>query len=113
MLKNARPSEFWLGVILRAYDKAKRSRQPVTVSDIWTYICMEGAMDRSFSLMFEWDKSTAQHKNRVKTVAETIAGGWVPGLCLSKDESGYEVIVEETELANDWTPWPPEQEKLL
>ena len=113
MLKNARPSEFWLGVILRAYDAAKtHQREPVTVSDIWAFACMEGVRERSFETMFLWDESKAQHKNRVKTVAETIADGWVPGLCLARDERGREYVAEVAERASDQQP-PAWQDRLL
>ena len=95
MLKNARPSEHFLGALLRAYDRELASEGRVTCSGIWDGIvieCMRSPIG-SFDLMFEWDKSKAQRKNRIGTIAETIRRGHVPGLSLDTDERGREIVV--------------------
>lgn len=88
-----KPSEQFLGAILRAYDKANTGGKPVTCSTIWDYIVFECLREYGgFTRMFEWDKSQTKSTNRIRTIAETIQGGYVPGLALSKDEVGREYV---------------------
>lgn len=97
MLKDAQPSEYFLGAILRAYDKTRAAgAYPVTCSLLWNHVvreCLQG-YDR-FTMMFEWDKSRAKKKNRIRTISETIGRGFVPGLCLSMDGKGREIVVPD------------------
>ncbi len=86
MLKNARPSEYFIGAILRAYDKEKQNGRPITCSALLDHIVIEclRSVD-GFRTMFAWDESKAQKINRIGTIAETIRRGFVPGLALSYD----------------------------
>ena len=81
MLKNARPSEHFIGAILRAYDKAVQKGKPVTCSHLWDHVVME-CLQRGggFRTMFAWDESKAKNINRIGTITETIRRGHVPGL---------------------------------
>ena len=94
MLKNAKPSEYFLGAILRAYDKESAKHERVTCSALWDHVVMEclRASD-GFRTMFAWDESKAKNKNRIHTIAETIRRGHVPGLALSTDDRGREVVI--------------------
>ncbi len=95
MLKNAKPSDLFLGAILRGYDKEKVSGKPVTCSGIWNHVVMECLRMRGgFILMFRWDESKAKSINRIGTIAECIRRGHVPGLRLGEDERGREIVVE-------------------
>ncbi len=92
------PSELFVGAILRAFDKAAASGRPVEVNRIWDGICGEciSGGQGSFSRMFEWDRSQVKGGvNRIGTIAETIAGGFVPGLALGRDAKGREVVVRK------------------
>ncbi len=96
MLKNAIPSELFVGAIRRAYDKNVREGKPVTCSSLWDYICMECLrMPGGFLTMFEWDQSKAKSINRIGTIAEVIQHGYVPGLSLVRDEKGREYVKED------------------
>lgn len=83
MKKTDKPSEYFIGAILRGFDKAESGGGQVTCSKIWDYIVMEclGRRD-GFMLMFAWDTSTAKSKNRIKDIMECIERGYVPGLRL-------------------------------
>ena len=95
MLKNAKPSELFLGAIQRGYDKEKMPGKLVTCSDIWNQVVMECVrVQGGFITMFQWDKSKAKTKNRIRTIAECIRRGHVPGLQLGEDERGREIVVE-------------------
>lgn len=95
MLKDARPSQIFIGAILRAYDKAKQEPKPVTCSSLWDYVCMECfRVPGGFLAMFAWDKSKAKAKNRIHTISECIRRGHVPGLALGRDERGRMIVVE-------------------
>jgi len=86
MKKSDRPSELFVSAILRGYEKAVQDGKPVTCSAIWDYVVMECLRYRGgFEAMFAWDTSTAQHKNRIGTIAECIERGYVPGLRLSSE----------------------------
>ncbi len=89
------PSEQFVGAILRAYDKAKLSCKQVYCANIWNGVVMECLpVSNGFTRMFEWDKSQVRSGvNRIGTIAETIAGGYVPGLRLEKDAKGRECVV--------------------
>lgn len=78
MKKSDKPSEYFVGTILRAYDKADK---PVTCSELWNHMVMECLRTHNgFKTMFEWDTSKAKSKNRVHTIGECIERGHVPGL---------------------------------
>jgi len=94
MLKDAQPSERFLGAILRGYDAEKAKSEQVTCSGIWDHVVIECMRQHDgFLLMFEWDKSKAKSKNRIRTIAECIERGFVPGLGLAKTASGREIVV--------------------
>lgn len=94
MKKSDQPSEYFLGAILRAYDKAvEAERGPITPSTLWDYIVMECLRTRDgFKTMFRWDTSTAKSKNRIRDIAECFERGLVPGLQLTYDERGRQVV---------------------
>jgi len=98
MLKNAKPSEYFLGAILRAYDRESKITDrvtcSVTCSGLWEHVVMECLRHNAFLTMFEWDESRAKNINRIGTIAETIRRGFVPGLRLVTDEKGHEVVKE-------------------
>ncbi len=88
----SRPSDLFLGAILRGFDKEERSGKPVTCSGIWDQVCMECLRQTGgFLAMFEWDKRKAS-QNRIGTIADCIKGGMVPGLELYKNEKGREFV---------------------
>jgi len=94
MLKDAQPSEYFLGAILRGYDAEKAKSEQVTCSGIWDHVVIECMRQRGgFRFMFEWDKSKAQNINRIGTIAECIERGHVPGLALERTANGREVVV--------------------
>jgi hypothetical protein len=95
MKKHDIPSEYFLGAILRGFDRAKVEGKPVTCSAIWDYVVMECLRRHDgFRTMFAWDTSTAQYKNRIGTIAECIERGYVPGLRFSS-EGGRRYVIEE------------------
>lgn len=97
MLKNAKPSEYFVGAILRAFDQASEKPGSITASALWTHICIETAtILGGFTKMFEWDESKAQSINRIHTIRETISRGFVPGLVLAHDDRGREIVQGET-----------------
>lgn len=94
MKKTDKPSEHFVGAILRAYDKAvdKRGIDP-TPSSLWDFIVMEcWQTPGGFTAMFEWDTSKAQNINRIKTIMECIDRGFVPGLYLAGGSHGQKVV---------------------
>jgi len=94
MLKDAQPSDYFLGAILRAYDKASEEGGDVSCSKLWDYVCMECFhTPGGFVTMFQWDESKAKNINRIGTIAETIRRGHVPGLILSENDKGREIVV--------------------
>lgn len=84
MKKSDRPSEHFVGAILRGFDKAEKERNgSVTCSQIWDYVVMECLRRHGgFKIMFAWDTSTAKNKNRIRDIMECIERGHVPGLRL-------------------------------
>ena len=83
MLKDAKPSEYFLVAILRGYDAEELRGKAVTCSGIWNHVCMECLRRQNgFAIMFQWDTSKAQRKNRIGTIKECIERGLVPGLRL-------------------------------
>lgn len=94
MKKSDKPSEYFMGVVLRAYDKAEAGGKPVTCSALWHYVVMEGLQARGgFQTMFEWDTSKAKNVNRIRTIAEVIEGFMGQWLILERDEKGREHVV--------------------
>jgi hypothetical protein len=92
-----RPSELFLGAVCRGYDKTVKKHGRVSCSDIWNEIVAECLHmgQGGFSRMFNWDKTAGKAGvNRIRTIAECIAGGFVPGLALAKDGRGREIVVE-------------------
>jgi len=87
MKKSDKPSQRFIGVILRAYDKEAQNGCAVTCSGMWDHIVMECLHSGrgAFDIMFDWDTSQAQNKNRIGTIAECIRRGHVPGLELAQD----------------------------
>ena len=82
-MKNSdKPSEYFVGAILRAFDKAKAEGKPVTCSKIWDYVVMECLHKHDFETMFAWDTSKAKNKNRIRDIMECIERGHVPDLQL-------------------------------
>lgn len=110
MKKTDRPSEYFLGMILRAYDKARKNEYGahVTPSKIWNYVVMECLANRDFVTPFAWDTSTAKKKNRIRDIAECLKQGLVPGLELALDERGHEIVVE----GEKWLSHPRWQSRL-
>ena len=95
MKKSDKPSEYFVGAILRGYDKEAHSGE-VTCSGIWNHVVMECFRQTGgFTFMFGWDTSKAQNKNRIATIAESIRRGHVPGLRLAENERGREIVVED------------------
>lgn len=87
MKKTDKPSEYFIGAILRGFDRAEAEcKGPVTCSQIWDYVVMECWHKGDFVTMFAWDTSKAQHKNRIRDIEECIAHGHVPGLGLVLDD---------------------------
>ena len=83
MLKNAIPSELFIGAIKRGYLAESQTTRNVTCSAIWDHVCMECLrMPSGFLRMFEWDTSRAKSINRIGTIQSCIERGLVPGLRL-------------------------------
>ena len=83
MKKTDKPSAYFVGAILRSFDKAEAERDgPVTCSQIWDYVVMECLHGGDFKTMFAWDTSTARNKNRIRDIMECIERGHVPRLRL-------------------------------
>jgi len=87
-----KPSENYLGAILRGYDKAKLEGTEVTPSKIWNYVAMECFhMPGGFRTMFAWD-SRKSSVNRVGDILEIIEAELVPGLRLVRENRKVRVI---------------------
>lgn len=84
MKKSDKPSQYFIGAILRGFDKAEVKDKPVTCSMIWDYVVMECLRAHDFNTMFAWDTSKAQNKNRIRDIMECIERGHVPGLRLNR-----------------------------
>ena len=82
MKKNDKPSEYFLGAILRGYDAEAKKNGKVTCSGIWDHVVIECLREHAFITMFEWDTSKAKNINRIGTIQECIRRGYVPGLRL-------------------------------
>ncbi len=90
-----KPSEYFLGAILRGFDAESSAHpgRPVTASGIWDRICMECAPRLgAFEAMFAWD-SRKGSVNRIGTIQETVAAGLVPGLVAGVDARGRPIVV--------------------
>jgi len=95
MKKGDKPNEYFIGAILRGYDKEAQIGE-VTCSGIWDHVVIECLRHTdAFETMFEWNTSKAKSKNRIGTISETIRRGYVPGLQLGQNERGREVVVED------------------
>ena len=95
MKKTDKPSQHFLGAILRGYDAEVKKAGEVTCASIWDHVVIECMRERNFAVMFEWDTSKAQNINRIGTIAECIERGHVPTLSLAKNERGREVVVKQ------------------
>ena len=93
MKKSDKPSEYFVGAILRGYDQEAQDGE-VTCSGIWDHIVMECLQGYDFATIFEWDTSKAKSKNRIGTIAECIRRGHVPGLRLDYNDKGREMVVQ-------------------
>jgi len=92
MKKSDKPSQYFVGAILRAFDQAEAEGKPVTCSKIWDYVVMECLRRHDgFKVMFDWDTSKAKSKNRIGDILECIERGHVPTLRL--DRQGRQVFV--------------------
>ena len=107
MKKGDRPSEYFLGTILRAYGRAMDEGVPATPERLWSYICLEAVHERgAFEAMFEWD-SRKGRQNRIGTIIDVIGEGWVP--CMGRKRldilycGGREgrIVVEVDDVAGD------------
>ena len=86
MKKTDKPSEYFIGAILRGFDRSEAERDgPVTCSQIWDYVVMECLHKQDFVTMFAWDTSTAKNKNRIGDIMECIRRGHAPGLRLVEE----------------------------
>jgi len=95
MKKSDRPSQYFIGAILRGFDRAENEGKPVTCSSIWDYVVMECLRRHDgFKTMFAWDTSTAQNKNRIRDIMECIERSHVPGLRLRLEPMGRGIFVE-------------------
>lgn len=94
MKKTDRPSEAFLGAVLRAYYVARGRGGRVTPAGIWDHVVMECLHKGDFVTIFRWDTSTAKNKNRIRDIAECLERGYVPGLRLGRDERGRETVEE-------------------
>ncbi len=93
--KNDRPSQNFMGAILRGYDKEAVKEGPVTCAGIWNQVTMECLRMRGgFTAMFQWDTSRAKSINRIGTIAEVIERFMGTMLVLEKDERGKKIVVE-------------------
>jgi len=93
MRKDAKPSECFLGAILRGFDAEECTRDVVTCSGIWDHVVMECLGRRhGFETMFAWDTSRAKSINRIGTIQECIERGFVPGLRLLAQGRGLIVV---------------------
>ena len=89
-----KPSENYLGAILRGFDKAKQERGEVTPSKIWDYVVMECFRTQGgFRTMFAWD--SRKSVNRVGDILQVIEAGFVPGLRLVRENGKKAIVVEE------------------
>ena len=92
-----KPSEYYLGAILRAFDHAKEKHfrvmpGPITPSELWDNVVMECLRSQGgFRTMFAWDNRKSV--NRVGDILEVIEAGFVPGLRIER-ENGKPVVVE-------------------
>ncbi len=90
-----KPSDLFLGAILRGYDKEVMTGKPVTCSNIWDQVCMECIhTTRMFRIMFEWNTRKSK-QNRIGTIADCIRDGLVPSLTLIKNAKGREEVIKE------------------
>jgi hypothetical protein len=88
-----KPSEHFLGTVLRGYFAEAHLGKPVTPSGIWDRMCMEAIMiPGEFTHLMEWDSRKAS-QNRIKTIMEVIEGGYLPGLRLAKHARGGAIVV--------------------
>ena len=90
-----KPSDYFLGAILRGYEKeaAEHPDKAATCSGIWDQVCMECIQKSgAFAEMFAWDTRKGHH-NRIGTIMETIEAGLVPSLRLDRTTHGGKPIV--------------------
>jgi len=92
-LGRQKPSEYFLGAILRGYEKEYADKGEVACSGIWNQVVIECLRaSGAFPTMFEWDKRKG-NVNRIGTIADCIRAGLVPGLRLEMNEKGRERVV--------------------
>lgn len=92
---NHTPSDEFIAAIGTAYRAAlSHNRAYVQPADLWDEIvimCLRKL--GGFRELFAWDQSKAKARNRIGTIRQCIAMGQVPGLRLSQDERGREVVL--------------------
>lgn len=103
----ARPSTIYLGVVLRAYLKA-RDTDP-TIQGVWNEVCKECILRGSFERVFAWQ--TSKKRNDLRVMARIIQEGWIPvdgEHILAMAEDGQNIIeivgqsVGAREVAEKW-----------
>ncbi len=91
-----RPSDYFLGAILRGFDVEARTGNPVTPSAIWSRICMEAIRQPgAFEALFAWDTRKAS-QNRIGTIMDCLERRLVPGLALKLGPQKRGMIVVQT-----------------
>jgi len=82
-----RPSPAFVAAVQAAYVHATVDSNRVTCAAMWDHICAACIRETpgAFTRLFEWDRTKPGTRvNRIGTIAECIAGGYVPGLRLGK-----------------------------
>ncbi len=82
------PSDLFVGAILSGYhiEREKHPDRPVTCSHIWDRVVIQCLMlpPDGFRDMFAWDVSRAAHINRIGTIRQVIAAGYLPHLTVNE-----------------------------
>lgn len=88
-----KPSEYFLGAILRAYDKARKQNpdKDIAPAHLWDYVVMECLRTPGgFNTMFQW--STRKNANRIGDIIDAIEAGLVPSLTLAENKRGQKIV---------------------
>jgi hypothetical protein len=90
------PSQVWVDAIRHAW-RQLCDVQDITPAALWTEIVTECLRDgMSIRRLLDWDKTASTRPvNRIGTIAETIAAGYVPGLRLARNEHGGWIVIED------------------
>jgi hypothetical protein len=90
-----KPSEYFLGAILRAYDNARQQHpgKEIAPAHLWDYVVMECLRSPGgFTTMFQW--STRKNANRIGDIMDAIGAGLVPGLVLGENKRGQKIVID-------------------